>query len=74
VRRIAFGLCSVKSKLRNELLDGEILEPLHEAQVLVARWRRHYNGEAWAPQWGRTVHWATVPPPRRRASPEPRAA
>ena len=30
-------------KLRDELLNGEILYTLREAQILVERWRRHYN-------------------------------
>ena len=31
-------------KLRDELLNGEIFDTLLEAQVLVERWRKHYNG------------------------------
>jgi transposase InsO family protein len=34
---------SFNGKLRNELLNGEVFETLLEAQVLVERWRRHYN-------------------------------
>ena len=30
-------------KLRDELLDREIFYTLHEARVLVERWRQHYN-------------------------------
>ena len=30
-------------KLRDELLAGEQFSTLHEAQVLIERWRRHYN-------------------------------
>ena len=30
-------------KLRDELLNGEIFYTLQEAQVLIERWRRHYN-------------------------------
>ncbi len=37
---------SFNGKLRDELLDGEIFDTLREAQVLVGRWRKHYNGEA----------------------------
>jgi transposase InsO family protein len=29
--------------LRDELLNGELFYTLHEAQVLVERWRRQYN-------------------------------
>jgi putative transposase len=34
---------SFNGKLRDELLNGEILTTLTEAQVLIERWRRHYN-------------------------------
>ena len=34
---------SFNGKLRDELLDGEIFYTLVEAQVLVGRWRKHYN-------------------------------
>lgn len=34
---------SFNGKLRDELLNGEIFYNLKEAQVLVERWRRHYN-------------------------------
>lgn len=34
---------SFNSKLRDELLNMEIFTTLHEAQVLIERWRRHYN-------------------------------
>ncbi len=34
---------SFNSKLRDELLDGEIFYSLKEAQVLIEAWRRHYN-------------------------------
>ena len=36
---------SFNGKLRDELLDGEIFYTLKEAQVLIERWRRHYNTE-----------------------------
>jgi hypothetical protein len=35
---------SFNSKLRDELLDGEIFYTLREAQILTADWRRLYNG------------------------------
>ena len=39
------GYCeSFNSKLRDELLAGEVFSTLHEAKVLIERWRRHYNG------------------------------
>ena len=34
---------SFNGKLRNELLNGEIFYTLKEAQVLIERWRHHYN-------------------------------
>lgn len=34
---------SFKAKLRDDLLNGEIFTTLHEAQVLIERWRYHYN-------------------------------
>ena len=34
---------SFNSKLRDELLNGEIFTTLREAQVLIERWRKHYN-------------------------------
>jgi putative transposase len=38
------GYCeSFNSKLRDELLAGEVFSTLHEAKVLIERWRRHYN-------------------------------
>jgi len=38
------GYCeSFNSKLRDELLNGEIFYTLREAQVLIAWWRSHYN-------------------------------
>jgi putative transposase len=38
------GYCeSFNSKLRDELLKGEIFYTLEEAKVIIERWRRHYN-------------------------------
>ncbi|WP_152568667.1 IS3 family transposase [Microvirga sp. BSC39] len=38
------GYCeSFNSKLRDELLKGEVFYTLREAQVIVENWRRHYN-------------------------------
>lgn len=31
------------SKLRDELLDGEIFHSLVEAKIVIESWRRHYN-------------------------------
>jgi len=35
---------SFHGKLRDELLNGEIFETLHEARVLIENWRCEYNG------------------------------
>ena len=38
------GYCeSFNSKLRDELLNGEIFYSLREAQILIEGWRQHYN-------------------------------
>ena len=38
------GYCeSFNSKLRDELLNGEIFYSLKRAQIMVERWRIHYN-------------------------------
>ena len=38
------GYCeSFNSKLRDELLNGEIFYSMKEAQILIEEWRRHYN-------------------------------
>ncbi|MDX1486285.1 MAG: IS3 family transposase [Alphaproteobacteria bacterium] len=38
------GYCeSFNSRLRDELLNGEIFYSLREAQILIEQWRRHYN-------------------------------
>jgi putative transposase len=38
------GYCeSFNSKLRDELLDGEVVYSLAEAKVVIESWRRHYN-------------------------------
>ncbi len=38
------GYCeSFNSKLRDELLKGEIFYTLREAQIVIESWRRHYN-------------------------------
>ena len=31
------------AKLRDELLNGEVFSSLRKAQVLIEKWRRHYN-------------------------------
>ena len=34
---------SLNSKLRDELLNGEIFYSMKEAQIVVEQWRKHYN-------------------------------
>jgi transposase InsO family protein len=34
---------SFKGKLRDELLNGELFDMLHEARVIVEGWRQRYN-------------------------------
>lgn len=34
---------SFNSKLRDELLNGEIFYSLKEARIVIENWRRHYN-------------------------------
>jgi len=34
---------SMNGKLRDELLDRERFDTLHEARVLIERWRHHYT-------------------------------
>ena len=70
------GYCeSFNSKLRDELLNGEIFYSLAEAQILIESWRRHYNGvrphsslgyrppapETQIPRSGTIVPWASAP-------------
>ena len=38
------GYCeSFNARFRDELLNGEIFYSLREAQILIERWRHHYN-------------------------------
>jgi transposase InsO family protein len=38
------GYCeSFNARFRDELLNGEIFYSLREAQILIEKWRRHYN-------------------------------
>ena len=72
------GYCeSFNSKLRDELLNGEIFYSLREAEVLIEAWRRHYNTarphsslgyrppapEAILPRTAAVLPWAGDPPP-----------
>jgi len=70
------GYCeSFNIKLRDELLNGEVLFSLAEAQVLIEAWRRHYSTvrphsslgytppapETIVPRSGGIVPWASAP-------------
>jgi putative transposase len=38
------GYCeSFNARFRDELLNAEVFYSLREAQILIERWRRHYN-------------------------------
>jgi transposase InsO family protein len=37
------GLQRYRSKLRDELLNGEIFYSLKEGQIVIEQWRKHYN-------------------------------
>jgi transposase InsO family protein len=83
------GYCeSFNSKLRDELLNGEIFFSLAEAQVIIESWRRHFNAvrphsalryrppapEAVIPRGGRIVPWASAPALEGARSPNPNMA
>lgn len=83
------GYCeSFNSKLRDELLNGEIFFSLAEAQVIIEAWRRHFNAirphsalkyrppapEATIPQGGHIVPWASAPALEGARSPNPSMA
>ena len=71
------GYCeSFNSKLRNELLNGEIFYTLKEAQVIIKSWRCHYNtlrphsSLGYKPPAPETVLWlAAQPGPASLATP-----
>ena len=48
---------SFNSKLRDELLNGEVFFSLAEAQVLIEAWRRHYNVTGVLPPPFRAAAW-----------------
>jgi hypothetical protein len=44
LNKAAYGAClRFNGKLRDEVLNGEIFYTLKEAQIVIERWRRHYN-------------------------------
>ena len=71
------GYCeSFNSKLRDELLDGEIFYSLAEALVVIEAWRVHYNTVRphssldYRPPAPEAIHW----PSRDAGSPPPKAS
>ncbi|ULB10219.1 IS3 family transposase [Cereibacter azotoformans] len=71
------GYCeSLNSKLRDELLNGEIFYSLAEARIVIEFWRQHYNTRrphsslGYRPPAPRAVQWpASTPPPATPATP-----
>jgi transposase InsO family protein len=67
---------SSNSKLRDELLDGEVFYSLAEARVVIEGWRRHYNtgrphsALGYRPPAPEVVLWPSLPASRAMA-PEP---
>lgn len=62
------GYCeSFNSKLRDELLNGEIFYSLAEAKIIIESWRRHYNTKRPHPSLGyrppapEVVQWPAAP-------------
>jgi putative transposase len=64
---------SFNGKLRDELLNRQIFNTLFEAQVLIERWRQHYNHRRPHSSLGyrppAPVAWMVPPPDTRSASP-----
>jgi putative transposase len=63
------GYCeSFNSKLRDELLDGEIFYSLAEAKTVIESWRRHYNTKrphsslGYRPPAPELIQWPASPP------------
>jgi transposase InsO family protein len=63
------GYCeSFNSKLRDELLNGEIFYSLREAEIVIESWRRHYNTRrphsalGYRPPAPEAVQWPASPP------------
>ena len=64
------GYCeSLNGKLRDELLNVELFDTLREAQILIERWRRHYNAVrphsalGWKPPAPETLAGTAAAPP-----------
>ena len=77
------GYCeSFNSKLRDELLNGEIFYSLAEARVVIEAWRVHYNTArphsslGYRPPTPEAIHWpskrnVTSPPSTSALAPRP---
>jgi len=71
------GYCeSFNSKLRDELLNGELFYTLKEARIVIERWRQHYNtvrphsSLGYRPPAPEAIQWpATRPPSAAPATP-----
>ena len=70
------GYCeSFNSKLRDELLNGELFYSLAEARIVIESWRQHYNtlrphsSLGYMPPAPHTVLWPAVPPSTIAAKP-----
>jgi transposase InsO family protein len=65
---------SFNSKLRDELLKGELFYTLQEARIVIERWRQHYNtvrlhsSLGYRPPAPEAIHW-----PATRRGPAPPA-
>ena len=64
------GYCeSFNSKLRDELLNGEVFYSLAEAKIIIEGWRQHYNTQrphsslGYRPPAPETVLWPAATPP-----------
>jgi transposase InsO family protein len=69
------GYCeSFNSKLRDELLNGEVFYSLAEARIVIESWRQHYNTQrphsslGYKPPAPPAVLWPDAPPPSTMAT------
>ncbi len=69
------GYCeSFNSKLRDELLNGEVFYSLAEARIVIESWRQHYNTQrphsslGYKPPAPSTVLWPGAPSPSTMAA------
>ena len=70
------GYCeSFNSKLRDELLNGEVFYSLAEARIVIESWRQHYNTQrphsslGYKPPAPPAVLWPAAPPSTMAAKP-----